>query len=605
MGNPEEIQPAEPIDGGLRALCGIAAYYRIPVSVEYLQRELALQAPAEAFDLIRSAKIIGLKARQVPLPPEKRFASVPAPAIVEMKGGGFSVYGGQLANGLFRLVDPVTSADRTLTFDELKEAIQPSLMLLARRFAGKGVNPRAFGLQWFIPTIWRYRKPFIHVILASLFVQIFALITPLFFQEVIDKVLSHRGYSTLLVLVTGVVVVGLFDVVLQYLRTYALTHATNRIDVELGQRVFTHLMRLPLSYFETRAAGQTVARVRELENIRAFLTGQALFSALDFLFTFVFFIVLFAYSSFLAFIVLATIPVYVVIGVVIRPILATQIEEKFNRGAQSQQFLIESVIGMHTIKAAAVEPIMRAEWEEKLAAYVKTSFGVTLLGAGGQNVIQYVSRLTTALLMLFGAKAVIDGDLSVGALVAFNMIAAQVAQPVLRLSQLFQDFQQVQVSIDRLGDLLNAPVEMVTQQRATLPPPAGDIAFEGVTFRYRPGTADVLKQLSLQIRRGEVIGIVGASGSGKSTLAKLIQRLYVPQEGQIFIDGADLDNRRPAVAPLQRRRRAAGEPPVQPHDSRQHRARRAGPARRRRCGPWRGSPAPTSSSRACRTVTTR
>ena len=536
-----------PVDTGLRALCGIAAYYRIAADPSHLQRELALIGrQAESDDLIRAGQIIGLKARSVERFTAKSLAATPAPAIAKLLDGGFVVFGGRLANGLFRIVDPVTSIDRVLSADELFGVIEPRMILVARRIGGTGIDPKTFGFRWFLPSIWRYRKPLAHVLLASFFVQIFALVTPLFFQVVVDKVLSHKGYSTLFVLVVGIVIVGLFDVILQYQRTYALSHTTNRIDVELGQRLFRHLLRLPLGYFETRAAGQTVARVRELENIRAFLTGQGLFSALDLLFTFVFIAVLFAYSWKLSLIVCGAIPFYLVIAILIRPALQERVREKFNTGAMSQQFLVESVVGIQTVKASAVEPIMQAQWEERLAAYVKTSFKATLLGAIGQNGVQYVSRLTTALLMLFGAKAVIDGDLSIGALVAFNMIAAQVTQPVLRLSQLWQDFQQVQVSIERLGDILNSPAEPSIQARTVLPPPRGLIEFRGVTFRYRPASADVIKQVSLQIRPGEVVGIVGQSGSGKSTLTKLIQRLYAPQDGQILLDGADLTQVDPA-----------------------------------------------------------
>jgi subfamily B ATP-binding cassette protein HlyB/CyaB len=212
----------------------------------------------------------------------------------------------------------------------------------------------------------------------------------------------------------------------------------------------------------------------------------------------------------------------------------------------SQQFLVEAVVGIQTVKASAVEPILQAQWEERLAAYVKTSFGVTLLGAFGQNGVQYVSKLTTALLMLFGAKAVIDGELSIGSLVAFNMIAGQVTAPVLRLSQLWQDFQQVQVSVERLGDILNTPAEAFPRAPGVLPPPRGLIEFRNVTFRYRPAAQDVVKGVSVVIRPGEVVGIVGSSGSGKSTLTKLVQRLYLPQDGQILLDGADLSQVDPA-----------------------------------------------------------
>ena len=541
------LVPAPKGDPGLRALCGIAAYYRIAADPVHLQRELALAGvEADASALIRAAGLVGLKARRVRRTSGKQLVATPTPAIGRLREGGFIVYGGRLPDGRLRIVDPSTSIDRALSPDVFLAEVEPELILVGRKLGGTGYDPRTFGFRWFLPSIWRYRKPLAHVLLASLFVQVFALVTPLFFQVVVDKVLSHKGYSTLFVLVAGIVIVGLFDVLLQYQRTYALSHTTNRIDVELGQRLFRHLLRLPLSYFETRAAGQTVARVRELENIRAFLTGQGLFSALDLVFTFVFIAVLFAYSWKLTLVVLASIPLYVLIAFGLRPALQERVREKFNRGAVSQQFLVEAVVGIQTVKASAVEPILQAQWEERLAAYVKTSFGVTLLGAFGQNGVQYVSKLTTALLMLFGAKAVIDGELSIGSLVAFNMIAGQVTAPVLRLSQLWQDFQQVQVSVERLGDILNAPAEPSARAQTVLPPPRGLIEFRNVTFRYRPASQDVVKGVSVVIRPGEVVGIVGSSGSGKSTLTKLIQRLYMPQDGQILLDGADLSQVDPA-----------------------------------------------------------
>ncbi|WP_105401652.1 type I secretion system permease/ATPase [Neorhizobium sp. T7_12] len=538
---------SQQLDSGLRALCGIAAFYRIAADPQQLQHDLALKGrPSQALDLQRAARLIGLRARPVEKVSERRLRTIPVPAIVRVKGGAFQVLGGLNPSGKYRLIDPVTRVDREIEPEDIASEIGGSVLLVGRRLGGEGSDPREFGFKWFVPSIWRYRKPLAHVLLASLFVQIFALVTPLFFQVVVDKVLTHKGYSTLFVLVAGIAIIGLFDVVLQYLRTYALAHTTNRIDVELGQRLFHHLLRLPLGYFETRSAGQTVARVRELETIRAFLTGQGLFSAIDLLFTFVFIAVLFAYSWKLTLIVVAAIPIYMLIGMVVRPPLRELVKEKFNRGAASQQFLVEAIVGVHTVKASAVEPIMQAQWEEKLAAYVRTAFDTTLLSAGGQNAIQYVSKLSTAALLLFGAKAVIDGELSVGSLVAFNMIAGQVTQPVLRLSQLWQDFQQVQISIDRLGDILNTPIERHPGARMALPPPKGMIQFRNVTFRYRPGLPEVLKNISLDIHPGEVIGIVGASGSGKSTLTKLVQRLYIPEEGQVLLDGADLSQLDPA-----------------------------------------------------------
>ncbi|MCA3160224.1 MAG: type I secretion system permease/ATPase [Burkholderiales bacterium] len=535
-----------PLPSGLHALTGIASYFRIGADPEYLRRELAIKAgEVEPDDILRAAKLVGLKARKIERLDGKRLTDLPVPTILRLRSGLFVVYGGH-QEGRYRIVDPMTRADRVLALDEIFAEIEPIAILVTRRLRGAGVDPENFGFHWFWPSIWRYRKPIAHVLLASFVVQIFALVTPLFFQVVIDKVLAHRSYSTLFVIVIGLAIIGLFDVVLHHLRTYALTHTSNRIDVELGQRLFAHLLRLPLSYFETRAAGQTVARMRELETIRNFLTGQGLFSALDLLFAVVFITVLFLYSWKLTLIVLLTIPLYLLIAALIRPILKMKIEEKFNRAALSQQFLVESVVGVQTIKAAAIEPVMRAQWEERLAAYVKTGFEATMLGSLGQNAIQYVDKLSRAALLLFGAKAVIDGELSVGSLVAFNMIAAQVAQPILRLSQLWQDFQQIQISVARLGDILNTPTEPVSQAMANLPPPKGQIEIRNVSFRYRNGGPEVLKNISLGIRPGEVIGIVGPSGSGKSSLTKLVQRLYLPHEGQILVDGVDIAQADPA-----------------------------------------------------------
>lgn len=539
--------PVEAVDTGLRALCSIAAYYRIGADPDQLRRELALgEHVATEEDLVRAAARIGLKARIVRHATPNRIATMPVPALVRLKQAGFAVFGGRTPSGEYRVVDLVTRIPRDLALPDLLEAIEPGIVLVQRRFRGEGVDPKTFGLRWFLPSLWRYRKALSHVMIASLFVQIFALVTPLLFQVVVDKVLVHKGYSTLLVIVAALAIIGLFDVVLQYLRTYALSHTTNRIDVELGQRLFQHLLRLPLSYFETRPAGQTVARMRELETIRSFLTGQALFSGIDLLFTIIFIAVLFAYSVSLTLIVVGAIPLYFLVAILVRPALRDQIKEQFNRSAESQQFLVESVVGVHTIKAAAVEPTMQAQWEERLSAYVRTSFDTTLLAAGGQNAIQYISKLTTALLLLFGAKAVIEGELTVGSLIAFNMIAGQVAQPILRLSQLWQDFQQAQISIERIGDILNTPQEATSRTNAVLPTPKGAVELRNVHFRYRPGTPEVLKNISLSIRPGEVIGIVGASGSGKSTLTKLVQRLYAPEEGQILIDGMDIAQVDPA-----------------------------------------------------------
>jgi ATP-binding cassette, subfamily B, bacterial HlyB/CyaB len=544
-GNPTERGRAEAdqttsIDSGLAALALVAAYFQIAADPHQLSHELALSdRSAGGEDLVRGARLLGLKARAIVNAKPKRLRSTPLPAIIGLSEGGFAVLAAGGSPDGFRLVHPIDRFAKTVDAEEIAKLWNGAVVLVARRLGGAGVEPKTFGFQWFLPSIWRYRRALSNVLIASLFVQIFALATPLFFQLIIDKVLIHKGYSTLIVLIAGLVGLGFFDSLLQYLRTYTLSHTTNRIDVELGSRLFHHLFQLPLAYFETRAAGQTVARVRELETIRNFLTGQGLTSLLDLLFTAIFISVLFFYSVKLTLIVLICAPLYVLIAILIRPPLRRLINEKFNRGARSQQFLVESIVGAHTLKAASVEPVIQTQWEDRLAAYIRTSFDATLLGAMGQNAFQFISKVTTAMILLFGATAVIEGSMTVGELVAFNMIASQAIQPILRLSQLWQDFQQIQISVDRLGDILNTPAERTPQNNLTPPPLRGAIELRGVTFRYRPESPPVLRDISLTIQPGEVIGIFGPSGSGKSTIAKLIQRFYSPEIGQVLLDEMD------------------------------------------------------------------
>ncbi len=504
------FESAEPLDGGLAALSLIAAYYRVAADAPHLRHELALLGrEAGAENLVRAANLLQLKSRIIRCANAKRLGAIPYPAILALTDGGFAVLAVAPHKGKVRLIDPLTRSAREVFLEEAASLSSGEAILVTRRLGGAGVDPSTFGFRWFLPSILRYRRPLAHVIVASLFVQLFALASPLFFQLVVDKVLVHKGMSTLVVLIIGMVTLGLFETILQFLRFYTLSHTTNRIDVELGRRLFHHLFRLPLAYFETRPAGQTVARMRELETIRSFLTGQGLTSLLDLVFTIVFIGVMFIYSVGLSLVVLASIPMDVVIASLIRPILREQINEKFNRGARSQQFLVESIVGVQTLKAASVEPAMQAQWDERLASYVRTSFDAGVTGAVGQNLIQYVSKATTALILFFGAMAVIDGSMSVGELIAFNMIASQVVQPILRLSQLWQDFQQVQVSVARLGDILNTPPEPAPQNLLTLPPLRGAVEFRGVTMRYRPDAADAVHNVNLTIATGEVIGVVG------------------------------------------------------------------------------------------------
>jgi ATP-binding cassette, subfamily B, bacterial HlyB/CyaB len=396
-----------------------------------------------------------------------------------------------------------------------------------------------FDFTWFVPAIVKYRKLLIEVLLVSFVIQFFALITPLFFQVVMDKVLVHRGFTTLDVIAVGLTVVILFEVTLTALRSYVFAHTTSRIDVELGARLFRHLLNLPLAYFQARRVGDSVARVRELENIRSFLTGNAITLVLDLLFSVVFIAVMFTYSESLTLIVVLSLPCYVILSLSFTPLLRTRLHEKFNRGAENQAFLVETISGIDTVKAMAVEPHWTRKWDNQLAAYVSSSFRTATISTFANSGVTLISKLVTVATMYFGAKLVIDGKMTVGQLIAFNMLAGQVAQPVMRLGQLWTDFQQTGISVRRLGDILNTRTE-VAGNKSALPPLAGRITLEDVTFRYRPDGQEVLKNINLDIAAGEVIGIVGRSGSGKSTLTKLVQRLYTPERGRVLADGIDL-----------------------------------------------------------------
>jgi len=494
--------------------------------------------PVGVSEMVRVAKDLGLKAR-VHSTRWSRLASSPLPAIAVLRDGGFLFLGKAGENDVL-VQHPLSSRPTLMPRAEL-EAIWDGRLVLMTRRSGLLDLSRRFDITWFLGAIHKYRSLLSEVLVASFFLQVFSLVSPLFFQVVIDKVLVHRSLSTLDVLVVGLVAITAFEAILGVLRTYLFSHTTNRIDVELGARLYRHLVALPLAYFQTRRVGDSVARVRELENIRNFLTSSALTLVIDLVFTSVALAVMFFYSPILTAVVLAAFPVYIGLSAAVTPLFRRRLDEKFKRGAENQAFLVESVTGIETLKAMAVEPQIQRRWEEQLAGYVAASFRVTSLGNTTSQAVQLVSKLVTVGVLYFGARLVIDGSLSVGELVAFNMLAGRASAPVLRLAQIWQDFHQARLSVARLGDILNTVPETAPKPaRAALPKIRGDVAFDHVTFRYRVDGTEVLRDISLDVPAGQVVGVVGASGSGKSTFAKLIQRLYVPESGRVLVDGIDL-----------------------------------------------------------------
>jgi subfamily B ATP-binding cassette protein HlyB/CyaB len=522
---------------GLSVLVMLLRLHSIGADPEQIRHRFG-GVPIRIPEMLRCAKDFGLKARERFITWE-RLAGTPLPAIAARCDGGFLLLG-KACDDKVLVQSPFATRPELMTREQFEAACDGRIVLMTRR-AGLLELSRRFDITWFAGAIHKHRHQLTEVFVASFFLQLFALITPLFFQVVIDKVLVHRSLSTLDVLVVGLVTISVFETILGILRTYLFAHTTNRIDVELGARLFRHLLALPIAYFQARRVGDSVARVRELENIRNFLTSSALTLVIDLFFTVVFLAVMFLYSPLLTFIVLGAFPFYIGISAGATPLFRKRLDEKFRRGAENQAFLVESVTQVETLKAMAVEPQMQRRWEEQLAGYVAASFRVLKLGNTASQSVQLVSKLVTAGVLYFGAKLVIGGDLTVGELVAFNILAGRVSAPVLRLAQIWQDFHQARLSVERLGDILNAPAEPTfNTARAALPAIRGEIVFEHVTFRYRIDGPEVLHDVSFKIMPGQVLGIVGPSGSGKSTLTRLIQRLYVPESGRVSIDGIDL-----------------------------------------------------------------
>ena len=534
----------------LTALALIARFHQIAADPATLAHQLGLQPSHNVSieDLLRGAHHLGLKAKLSRTTVERLpLAPLPALAVMRSEDGSVrTVVLAQCDGQRVLLQDPGASGGPGAGARPVIESTEAfanqwtgELILITSRASLAGELAK-FDFSWFIPSLIKHRKLLGEVLLISFMLQLFALVSPLFFQVVMDKVLVHRGVTTLDVLVIGLVVVVVFESVLNALRTYVFSHTTSRIDVELGARLFRHLVQLPLAYFQARRVGDSVARVRELENIRSFLTGNALTVVLDVLFSVIFIAVMLFYSVPLTLIVLVSLPLYFGLSLAVVPILRKRLDVKFARGAENQSMLVETVTGIQTVKASALEPSFARRWDNQLAAYVSASFKTQNLASWAHEGVNLIGKLVNAATLWYGAHLVMGSELTVGQFVAFNMFAQRVAQPIMRMAQLWTDFQQTGISMARLGDILNTRTEVPPSSAAQLPPIKGRITLDGIHFRYRPEAAPVLGGVSLDVRPGEVIGIVGRSGSGKSTLTKLVQRLYTPEQGRILVDGIDI-----------------------------------------------------------------
>ncbi|NYG32329.1 type I secretion system permease/ATPase [Sphaerotilus montanus] len=545
--NPTAAAP--PPDSGLWALLSMATLHGLAADEPQLRHTYG-HRPFDVQTILLAAKSLGLTAKALRQDP-KRLAKAPLPAVAQDREGRFFLVAriepakavaadqpAAPAPDARVLIQRAGQPPAVIPLSELLANWTGELLFFTSKASFSGQMAK-FDFTWFIPAIVKYRRLLTEILLISFVLQLIGLVTPLFFQVVMDKVLVNHAMKTLHVIAVGLICATVFEAVLSGIRTWVFAHTSSKIDVELGARLFRHLLNLPLAYFQSRRVGDSVARIRELENIRSFLTGNVMTLVLDLLFSFVFLGVMLWYSVWLTLIVVLSIPVYVLLSVVFTPVIRARLDDKFNKSAENQSFLVETISGIDTVKALAVEPRWIHKWDQQLASYVTSGLSVTNVATIAGGGVTLVSKLVTAAIMWVGATLVIDNQLTVGELVAFNMLSGQVSSPILRLAQLWNDFQQVGISMSRLGDILNTRTE-IAGQKTRLPRLTGQIEFDQVSFRYRPDAADVLRQVSLKVQPGEVIGIVGRSGSGKSTLTKLVQRLYVPDRGRVLVDGQDI-----------------------------------------------------------------
>ena len=399
-----------------------------------------------------------------------------------------------------------------------------------------------FGLKWFVPSLKKYRGVLAMVLVASLFVQVFGLANPLMVQVIIDRVINQNSTDTLQVLGIFLLIVAVFEAILTSLRTYLFVDTTNRIDMALGAEIIDHLLRLPLGYFDRRPVGELSSRVNELENIRQFLTGTALTVVLDALFSVVYILVMFIYSVKLTFVSLATIPAFMILTFFVSPIVRRQLRAKAERNAETQSFLVEALSGVQTVKAQNMELKTRWKWQQKYARYVSDGFKTVLTSTTAGSASGFLNKISGLLVLWVGATLVLDGELTLGGLIAFRIISGYVTQPLLRLTQLWQNFQETALSLERLSDIIDHPQEQAEEDRAQIPMPeiSGDVTYENLSFRFGASGPLQLVNVNLEFHAGEFIGVVGQSGSGKSTLMKLLPRLYNAESGRILIDGYDI-----------------------------------------------------------------
>ncbi|MEO5379092.1 MAG: peptidase domain-containing ABC transporter [Magnetococcus sp. DMHC-6] len=528
----------------VRCLVSLAAHHGLATSVERLIHEYALgTTEPDSRTLVRMATELGLKAKYVTLTWDEltRLQGV-YPVLVRLTNGNSVVVAGTRQDqGAVAIFDPLANTQGLLVLerDAFLSKWQGEALLIKRHYALSDVQ-QPFGIRWFIPEILRQGKVFRNIAVAAVVMMVLALAVPIFFQLVIDKVLVHHSDATLQILTGGIVTVLLFNAVFSWLRQLLSLYATNKIDIRLATRTFAHLLSLPIDYFDLSTSGVTVRHMQQVDKIRQFLTSRLLFTLLDAVGLFVFIPLLFFYSVKLTFLtLLITALIAVVIFVVIGP-FRRGLLDLYNAEAQRQGFLVETIQGMRTVKASAIEPVKRRHWEQKSAQAVRMHFRVGKISITAQAMVQFLEQMLTVSVIYFGATDVFSKELTVGALVAFQMLAGRVVTPLVQIVALVQEYQETALSVSMLATVMNHPPERPAGRAGLTPILRGRIELQQVSFRYGSSASPVVDRVNMNLPAGTLLGLVGRSGSGKSTLTKLIQGMYSIQEGIIRLDGVDL-----------------------------------------------------------------
>jgi subfamily B ATP-binding cassette protein HlyB/CyaB len=533
----QSVKNAQAVDSAFNCFVLLLNMCEMPTDPSALRRDYGKFEPWNSADLLQaSSHLFGLKTKRRSAT-KKQLRQLPTPCILEGKDGEYLLLV-SWKDGKASVQRPKVNENSQLTLEELSK-LRGGKVLLFTRASHQEEKP--FGFGWFWRELLKHRLAFSQVLFAAVLLQVFAMVTPLFSMLVMDKVFSSSGYSTLNVLFVGLVFMTIFEFLIGLFRKHLLTHATTKVDVILAAKVFRHLVHLPISFFTGRQTGDTVTRIKELDSIRGFITGSGITVLIDFPFAFLLAGLMFLFSPVLTTIVLIGIVICFVVYAITSPFLKDRLHEKYKLNTDNQSYLVESVHGINTLKALALEPQMQRRWENQVAQHSQFAYFTERLSSNIGQIGSIVNKGTIAVVMWYAATAVLNGDITPGQMIAINMLAGRVMAPSIRIAQIIQQLHQVKISVKRLREIFDISKEAgVMQSHRQQPEIRGDVKLEHLSFRYSAEGSMVLEDLNLDVKAGEIIGIVGPSGTGKTTLLNLLLRLYSPSQGKVLLDGIDL-----------------------------------------------------------------